>query len=150
MIPRVRFLWLVVPLALAWAGASDAHAGWFTLKNDTQRVIVVQETVTGANGLVKRGRPIRLFPGETIKEFQAGPTVKRVEVFEYSRPGKTLFCGNLVCKDENQTFAVTADGMALIITATGVRMGTRDVVPASNQTPMPAPTPLPPPPAKKP
>ncbi|MBA4187739.1 MAG: hypothetical protein C0467_06940 [Planctomycetaceae bacterium] len=83
-----------------------ASANWFTLKNDTGKPIVVQETVI-VNGQVRRGKPTTLLAGETLREFIPGPTVKRVEVFDSQAPNQPAWSGNLSCKEENQTFSVT-------------------------------------------
>jgi hypothetical protein len=106
------------PLAavVAVVGLSgSAEAGWVTIKNNTDRVIVVQELVV-TNGVVKRGKPIRLLPGETVKEYQTNPCVKKVEVFDANDPARPLYTGNLNCKDENPAFSITLDGRSVSIT----------------------------------
>ena len=89
MVPPVRaWFWPVVALLFAAWSSRSAEAGWMTLKNDSNRVLVVQETVVAKDGTLKRGKPIRLLPGETLREFQAGPTVKRVEIYDLQVPAK--------------------------------------------------------------
>lgn len=124
--------WLLALAAASFAVAGPARAadGWVTLKNDTRQVVVVQETVV-CNGLVKRGKAIRLLPGETVREFQAGPAVKKVEVFDGRNPGKLLYSGNLNFSGSAQTFTITSETKGFAVT-------TPHVVRASGGTePMP-------------
>ncbi|MBA4066576.1 MAG: hypothetical protein C0501_23300 [Isosphaera sp.] len=86
-----------------------ASANWVTIKNDTGKTIVVQETVV-VNGQVKRGKTTNLLAGETVREFLPGPTVKRIEVYDAGNPNQAAWSGTLNCKDENQTFSVGAAG----------------------------------------
>jgi hypothetical protein len=58
----------LVLLACLSASAS-ARAGWITVTNDTEHVLVLQET-TGPLNKPVRGKSIKLQPGETYKEFQ--------------------------------------------------------------------------------
>jgi hypothetical protein len=102
---RYRFCALVVAFALILGAPSLAQAAWVTIKNDSGKTIVVQDIVV-VNGQVKRGKPTNLLPGETIREFLPGPTLKKIEVLDAQN--QLLWSGNLNCKDENQTFCVTA------------------------------------------
>jgi len=104
----------LVALALLICCTGAASANWFTLKNDTGKPIVVQETVI-VNGQVRRGKPTTLLAGETLREFIPGPTIKRVEVFAGQAPNQAAWSGNLSCKEENQTFSVTAVGGKLTV-----------------------------------
>ena len=83
-----------------------------TLKNDTNKVLVIQEVAVAPNGVVKRGRPIRLLPGETLREFQAMPGEKRVEVLDMMAPAKPLFSGKIAWKADTPSFSITADAKA--------------------------------------
>ncbi len=68
-------------VALTVVGSAPAaDAGWITIQNDTGRVVVVQTTVS-TNNQPRRGRPVRLLPGEHLREFHAAASVQ-VEVFE--------------------------------------------------------------------
>ncbi len=94
--------------------SGDAVANWFTIKNDTGKPIVVQETLI-VNGQVRRGKPTTLLAGETLREFLPGPTVKRVEVYDPQTPNQATWSGNLNCKDENQTFSVSVAGGKVVV-----------------------------------
>jgi len=111
MIPllRNRLVALVAALAVALGSATGADAAWVTIKNDTGKTIVVQE-ITVVNGQVKKGKPTNLLPGETIREFLPGATVKKIEVLDPQNANQSLWSGNLNCKDETQTFSVSAAG----------------------------------------
>ncbi|MDB5312288.1 MAG: hypothetical protein JWO38_6490 [Gemmataceae bacterium] len=111
---RIRLLPLctAVLAVVGFAGAADA--GWVTIKNDTNQVIVVQCGME-TNGQMKRCRPVRLLPGEAVREFRA-PRTLMVEVFEGQNPIKLLHTGNLAIKPENQAFSVSTDGRTVSIT----------------------------------
>ena len=98
------------------ASVGSADAGWVTIKNDTTKTLVLQETVT-TDGTVKRGTAIRLLPGETVREFRATPVVKSVVVCDSQKPGVALFRGDLKCTDEQQTFSITCDGKTTCVKA---------------------------------
>lgn len=86
-----------------------ASANWVTIKNDTGKAIVVQETVI-VNGQVRRGKATNLLAGETLREFLPGPTVKRLEVYDAANPRQAAWSGDLGCKDANQTFSIGVAG----------------------------------------
>jgi hypothetical protein len=100
--------WLYAALIVVWC-AGSADAAWVTFKNDTQDPVVVQE-ITIVNGQVKRGKPMRLLPGESLREFIAGPTVKKIEIFDAEKPDQKLWSGNLNCKDDTQSFSISESG----------------------------------------
>ena len=108
----VRHLLAVVALIFSTQAAS---ANWVTIKNDTGKPIMVQETII-VNGQVKRGKPIPLLAGETNREFIPGPTVKRIEVFDPQNPNQALWSGNLNCPVENQTFSAALVGGKVTVT----------------------------------
>jgi hypothetical protein len=116
MFAAVRFLALPMAVAvLAVAGsAGAAEAGWVTVRNDTARVVVVQGTYT-CNGQVKRCKPVRLLPGETVREYHSAP-VLRVEVFDGQTQNRALYTGNLAITPESQAFAIGTDGRAVFVT----------------------------------
>lgn len=117
MFPRLRTRLLALAAALlAVAGSARAADGnWITFKNTTHQVVVVQETVV-CNGVTKRGKPLRLFPGETLREFQATPAVRKFEVFDGRNPGKPLFAGDLNCLAAKPIFTIASDGKAVTVT----------------------------------
>lgn len=109
----------LLPLAVAFlaltgpTGAADA--GWITLRNDTDKVVVVQGSVT-CGGQLKRYKPVRLLPGESVREFQPAGEVK-VEVFDGKTPGRSLYAGTVTVTAEKQAFAVGADAKGVAVTA---------------------------------
>jgi len=117
-----RFLALL-PLVLGMTLTADA--GWVTLKNDSNRILMVQEAVVAQDGTVRRGKPTRLLPGETLREFQAGPVVKRIEVYEPQTPARPLFVGRLNFRDDNQVFSISSDGKSAAV----VPIVAKDTVP---------------------
>jgi len=109
-------LWLsrnaAVAVVLICAGSADAS--WITIRNDTKQTVVVQETTT-VNGQVKRGKPIGLLPGESFREFLAGPTVKKIEVLDAQNSNRSLWSGNMNCKDESQTYSIAGSGGCITV-----------------------------------
>lgn len=57
------------------------QAGWVTIKNETNLTIIVQECAT-VGGQVRKGKPVKLVPGETLREFQASAGQKCVQLLE--------------------------------------------------------------------
>ncbi len=99
--------------------SSAADAGWVTIQNDTGRVVVLQTTAT-TGGQPKRGRPVRLLPGEQVREFHSAPSLQ-VEVFDGQPQDRSLYCGTLTLRTEAQTFLVTLSGRAVTVGPAGGR-----------------------------
>jgi hypothetical protein len=100
---------LIAAVATTLASANVISASWITIKNDTKQPLVVQETMT-VNGKVKRCKPVSLLPGESLREFLAGPAQKKIDVFDGQNPNRTLWSGSLHCKDESQTYSIVGVG----------------------------------------
>lgn len=105
----------VLPFLLLTAPAADA--GWVTIQNDTGRVVVVQTTVS-TNNQPRRGRPVRLLPGEHLREFHAAASVQ-VEVFEGQPQDRPLFTGTLTLRAEPQSFIVAPAGRGVTVAPAG-------------------------------
>ena len=113
----LRVLVLTITAGTAFlASPASAAANWITIKNDTGKAIVLQETVV-VKGEVRRGKAVNLLPGETFREFIPGPTTKRLEVFESQSPDRAAWSGNLDCKDDTQAFAVTSSVSKIAVVA---------------------------------
>ncbi|MFO0805801.1 MAG: hypothetical protein U0791_22080 [Gemmataceae bacterium] len=108
-----RFRTVLAALAMLMS-ASAADSAWIAVQNDTKRVIVVQSAIV-VNGQVKRGRPVRLLPGEVFKEFHQPPTVA-LEVYDPQVPNKAVLCTPLAIKNENQKFSVSPNGNGVTVT----------------------------------
>lgn len=111
---RHQILTLAATLLAAVGSSGAASAGWITIQNDTNKVVVIQESVT-CNGQVRRCKPIRLLPGESVREFHSSPTIK-VEVFDGQNRNMSLGTDNLTITSEKQTFAVGLDGRTVQVT----------------------------------
>ncbi|MFM8273093.1 MAG: hypothetical protein ACKODX_12275 [Gemmata sp.] len=108
MLPYRSKLFAFVAAAVATITyANNAEAGWVTMRNDTNKPIVVQEVTTQPNGKQVRGKPTKLLAGESFREFQNMPGVKSYEVLDAANTNLSLWTGNLNCKSESQTFSVT-------------------------------------------
>lgn len=103
---RSKLFAFAAALFATTAFVSAADAGWMTIKNDTNKAVVVQEVIV-VNGKQMRGKPTKLLAGESFREFQTTPGVKTYEVFDAANPNAAVWSGNLSCKNDTQSFAVT-------------------------------------------
>jgi hypothetical protein len=112
---RNRCLVAIAVLTAIGGFAGSVEAGWVTVRNDTNKPIVVQATTT-VNGQTRPCKPIRLLPGETVREFHT-PGQRTVEVFDGQSPHRSLCSGTITVKHENQIYSVGCEGKAVQITA---------------------------------
>lgn len=78
---------------------APASAGWITITNDTAHTLVVQESHT-VNGQVRKCKPLKLAPGEVLREFRQTGGTKTLSVSETGLFGKQLFSGSLTWTDD--------------------------------------------------
>lgn len=116
---RSRLLAGIATLLVFVSSGSASSANWVTIKNDTGKPMVVQETVV-VNGQVKRGKAVNLLAGESLREFIPGPTVKKVEMFDAANPNQAVWSGELNCPANSQTFSVAVSGGKVTVTAASV------------------------------
>ncbi len=105
---RRQALMLVAALFVVAGGNGAARADWVTIRNDTNRVVVIQGSVT-CEGHVRRCKPVRLLPGESHREYHSTPALT-VEVFDGQNPSTSLGTSTLTIKSEKQAFTVGNDG----------------------------------------
>lgn len=111
MLPvRRKLLTFAAAFLAACACVSAADAGWVTIKNDTNKAIIVQQVVTLPNGKQARGKPAKLNVGESLREFHNQPGTPTYEVIDAGTPPTKLWSGPLNCKSETQTFSVLTVG----------------------------------------
>jgi hypothetical protein len=96
--------------------AGRASAGWLTIKNETNQPVVLQETVA-VNNQVRRGKPIRLMPGEVLREYQSGNGTKSISVLECGGQKRTLCTHELTWTRNDHSFAVRKDGGSVQVLA---------------------------------
>src|SRR5262245_56591224 len=104
---KTSLLAFVITAALA----APASAGWITITNATDKVVVIQETSV-VNGRLVKGKAYKLTPGEVLKEFQTGPGEKTVLVFEKDAAGNPEKVKLSWGKDD-AAFTVTTEGADL-------------------------------------
>jgi hypothetical protein len=109
---RSRFLAFALATLATLALVGEADAGWVTIKNDTNKTVVVQEFIT-VNGKKVSGKPYKLQPGESFREFQNNPGPKSYDVFDGN--GTPLATGKLACNNDSQSFSVTTAGNRVTI-----------------------------------
>ena len=73
--------------------SGTAPAGWVSIKNELKIAVVIQELPD--NPAVKRGKAVRLLPGETYREYHPVSGEKRFHLLDLRGHGKPLFLGLL-------------------------------------------------------
>jgi len=111
---RIGCLIIAAILAIGAGPVPVANADWVVIQNDTKRVIVVQSAIT-VNGQVKRGKPVRLLPGEAVREFHQ-PQAVGLEVYDPQNPNTPILSAPLTIKKENQKFSVATSGTGVAVT----------------------------------
>jgi hypothetical protein len=111
MFPRFFLLAALAVLGGLPLTAQSASAGWITITNDTNMVIVIQDSGDGKK--IGKAKLIRLLPGETHREFQLGAGDKKIQIFEMNAPKKPLFEGPMKWKAEDLSLSVQPDGQAV-------------------------------------
>ena len=107
-----RTLSLAFLMALS---ATPALAGWLTIKNETEHVIVIQE-VGGPLSRPIRGKCVKLQPGETYREYQLLAGSKTIAISEPDAPATSVQDKMTWAKDD-ASYAVKLDGKAMKLVA---------------------------------
>jgi hypothetical protein len=68
--------------------ALPARAGWFSIKNETKTAVLIVEVP--AHPTAKRGKPVRLLPGEVYREYHAAAGEKHLRVLDAKSPTQVL------------------------------------------------------------
>lgn len=71
---------LLIPILLL-AYSPPAGAAWITIRNDMPGTVIVQE-LKQIGGKVVPGKPVKLLPGETYREFQPAAARKTLQVLD--------------------------------------------------------------------
>jgi hypothetical protein len=112
MFIRSRFLAFALAVLATLALVGVADAGWVTIKNDTNKTVVVQE-FSIANGKKVTGKPYKLQAGESFREFQNNPGIKTYDILDAN--SNPLASGKLPCNNDSQSFSVTTTGNRVTI-----------------------------------
>lgn len=98
-----RFVFLSLAAVVLLLSAESARAGWIVIKNETKSAVVIQEV---ADKPGKRGKQVRLLPGEVFREFHLLAGEKKFEVYDPKSPAKPLCRETLAWKATDVTFRV--------------------------------------------
>jgi hypothetical protein len=104
----------IVGLVATLLWASPSFAVWVSIKNDTDKTVVVQE-VTTVNGKDVRGKEYRLAPGEVLKEFHTQAGTKTVLVAE--KDAATVSKFKLIWGQADAAYSVSKSGTDLKVAA---------------------------------
>jgi len=89
-------------LAVAYALAAPAtgQAAWFGYRNDTNKVMVVQTSVT-VNGRLIRGKAHVLYPGEMAWDNMAAPGLRTITVFDPKANNRVVAQENIFIQNQD-------------------------------------------------
>lgn len=101
-------------LLLALSPASPA--AWITYQNNTKEAVILQD-VQNIGGRAVRGKPVKLAPGETFREFQAAAITKSIEVYQPGKEANKLLTSDTVTvKDQDVSLAIKTVNGAVKLT----------------------------------
>lgn len=69
--------------------SSPASAGWLTVKNEMKVAVLLQDVPDSPTA--KRGKPVRLLPGEVYREYHAAAGEKQLQILDAKSP-TTVLC----------------------------------------------------------
>lgn len=96
----------IIAVIVLFATQTVAQAGWFTMKNDTSSVLIVQEL--DANQ--KAGKPQRLYPGEVTRTASLSTPSKALVIYDAKQPQQALYRGVVSFTSANPTVTFKMDG----------------------------------------
>jgi hypothetical protein len=103
-------------MIIASLGASQARAGWITIRNDTKQTLVVQEVKT-VNGKTKAGKSIKLLPGEAVREYRSNPGTKSIVVYDPAQPQSPLLRSKIDWGKDDSTFSLSPEMKSIALAA---------------------------------
>ena len=81
----------------------DVFAGWVIIKNETKQAVVVVE-IAGTPARPIQGKPVKLQPGETYREFQAGAGTKTFAIYDATKLNAPIAQQAVTWPAEDSTF----------------------------------------------
>jgi len=92
---------------------ATSNGGWLGFRNDTQAVIVVQQSYV-VNNQVVPGRPRVLYPGEVNWDSVIHPCVRTIAVYDPRQPQRPLYQEKLSCGAHDLFYTVKPAGAGLV------------------------------------
>jgi hypothetical protein len=86
-------------------------------KNETSMTLVIQEQF-GTGNSIRYGKPQKIFPNETVRDFPPPGGQRKFVIFDAAKPDKPIFTGSLNCPSasENFLFSLNADDKGSLTT----------------------------------
>lgn len=103
-----------------------ASAGWVSMTNESKRTLVILEVFE--NSLPKRGKSIRLLPGETYREYHPFAGEKRFHILEHRGSGTPLFLGLLRWPKGDVGLRISSEAGVVTVTPTTPCIGREPAV----------------------
>ena len=122
MFPRFRRFRHSLVLAILFALAGPADAGWLGFRNDTASTLVIQET--GAAG--RPGKPHKVFANETVRDASSAGPQRTFAIFDPAKPDRPLYTGRFPtpADNENVLYVIKSDGKGgLLVEAVKIPAG---------------------------
>jgi hypothetical protein len=90
------------------AASSDAVAGWVVIKNETKQALVVVE-IAGTPNRPIQGKPVKIQPGETYREFHPGSGQKTFAIYDAGKLNTPLAQQTISWRTEDTAFSILSD-----------------------------------------
>jgi len=100
---------ILFALAAAVFVTSDAAAGWIVIKNETKQALIVVE-IAGTPNRPIQGKPVKLQPGETYREFQAAAGQKTFAIYDAAKLNAPLVQQAVTWPVEDSSFGIRGEG----------------------------------------
>ena len=99
----------LLALGIGLAANSIAAAGWVVIKNETKQVLVVVE-IAGTPNRPIQGKPVKIQPGETYREFQPGAGQKTFAIYDAAKLDAPLTQQSITWRNEDTSFGIRLEG----------------------------------------
>ncbi len=106
----MRGLWpYLLALGIGLVANSIATAGWVVIKNETKQALVVVE-VAGTPNRPIQGKPVKIQPGETHREFHPGAGQKTFAIYDAAKLDAPLAQQAIFWRNEDTAFGIRLEG----------------------------------------
>jgi hypothetical protein len=94
----------------------SVRAAWLTLRNDTKQELAYCD-VKMVNGKAVLGRPVKLLPGECVKENKTAAGSMTIAIIDPAKPKTILAQGTMEWKKDDIVYTIKSDTTGTTIAA---------------------------------